>query len=117
MVIGYLALVAASVSASTAEQHKPYPCYWVTGRLAYSNGTPSLRIWPRNSHRLLGVLNRKSQADTDDALPATIKRLEPSFDRRIWGNFRVCPLAPERAGWMRMVYMTATAKLKVVPYR
>ena len=114
MVIGYLALIAASASAP---QHMPHACYWVSGRLSYSNGTPSVRIWPRGSRRLLGVLNRRSEAEADDVLPAAVQRMNPSFERSIWGNFRVCPLTPERAGWMRMVYITATAKLKAVPYR
>ena len=119
MIFRYLALLAlctamASSPAWAVIQAKSYPCYWVAGRLFYSNGTPDVRIWPRGSHRLLGVLNRKSESEADDIMPDSVLRLDPSFERSIWGRFRVCPLTPERVGWMRMVYIDVARNLKIV---
>ena len=81
-------------------------CRWVIGRLSAFNGTPSFRIWPRGTNRLLGVIGRSGGSEGPDILPASVARMGPSFHRDLWGGFRVCPQTPARVGWMRMVIVT-----------
>lgn len=65
---------------------------------------------------MLGVVNR-DHPTPDDAFPPDIpnnaaKLLTPKNDT-VWGNFYVCPAAPERAGWMRFVIVKEAARLVV----
>src|SRR5256885_9747185 len=50
-------------------------CFNVHGRLSVYNGTPSIRLWPIGSKRLLGVLDPTdaSNAPGPTILPETIK--------------------------------------------
>jgi hypothetical protein len=81
-------------------------CQWVDGRLSVYNGTPSFRIWPRGTKRLLGVVSKSGASEGRNVLPAKVRSMAPSFSRELWGSFRVCPKTPDRAGWMRMVVLT-----------
>lgn len=108
-----LMLGAAGIPSSAAG--KSYPCYWVTGRLQPYNGNPTYRIWPRGTNRLLGVVARDdSVMKEEDRLPPSLRKLSPRFGRQFWGKFRFCPVSPERAGWMRLGYLTAARDVTVV---
>ena len=96
-----LAIAPATEANATSKEN----CHWVAGRLSAYNGTPTFRIWPKGTKRLLGVVSRTGNAEGADLLPSKVRRMKPSFDRNVWGEFRVCPLAAERAGWMRMVIL------------
>ena len=79
------------------------------------NGTPSVRIWPSGTHRLLGVVNAQHPI-ADDAYKPDVPDdadalLTPENDYTVWGDFYVCPVAPERAGWMRFVVVPKAKKL------
>jgi hypothetical protein len=83
------------------------------------NGTPSIRIWPRGTHRLLGVVNLEHPI-ADDAYTPTLpdhvsNLLTQHNDFTAWGDFYVCPVAPERAGWMRFVIVKQARMLVVEP--
>ena len=69
------------------------------------NGNPTFRIWPRGTHRLLGVINWDYETNEEiDLPPAVVEALTPhAFDKEVWGNFRVCPREPSRNGTMRPV--------------
>lgn len=86
-------------------------CRWVNGRLSAYNGTPTFRIWPNGTKRLLGVVDRSGAPEGARALPAKAWKMKPSFSRDLWGSFRVCPQTPERAGWMTMVVVTDVRRL------
>jgi hypothetical protein len=83
------------------------PCFTVHGRLALANGTPSFRLLPLNSRRVFGVLDGRGNAESPTLLPKAVDDIAkppgPGPDRDLFGDFRVCPLAVERAGWMRPV--------------
>ena len=83
---------------------RTWPCYWTHGRIVAGNGTPSVRIWPNGTRRLLGVVN-PTEPGTDagelDALPTRLRRLLTDKNAyAVWGDFHVCPVMPERVGWM-----------------
>jgi hypothetical protein len=116
MMLGLAPLLAAAVAIiSTPINGLPNGnCRWVDGRLSAYNGTPTFRIWPKGTKRLFGVIARSGEAESADVLPARVSRLAPSFDRDIWGSFRVCPQTADRAGWMRMVVVVDARRLRTV---
>jgi hypothetical protein len=101
----------ATPSHIPARNYGPARCYWVSGRLSTANGTPTFRIWPKGTKRLLGVTSRSGPLENADVLPHSLRQARPTFDRDVWGDFRVCPLAPDRAGWMRMVILVDARRL------
>lgn len=109
-----LTLVLAPMAAEAAAT--PYPCYWVRGRLMAYNGTPTFRIWPRGTQRLLGVTDAKD--GEAPALPRSVAEAlgANAFDREVWGEFRVCPLAPDRRGRMRPVRLVDARGLATADY-
>jgi hypothetical protein len=99
--------IAALLIALMATEARAAPaCYRVHGRLFAANGTPSLRIWPVGTRRLLGVHDDANP----EALPPELRGGHaPSMgapdDERVevYGDFTVCPLTRDRPGHMRMV--------------
>jgi len=98
-----LALVSLFPVVAVAKS-KTWPCYWLHGRMTVGNGTPSTRIWPVGTHRILGVVNPgRPDVEVGEMPNSVIRLLTPENDLTVWGDFYVCPVAPERAGWMRFV--------------
>lgn len=123
-VVPVLLLVAALASATFPSgpgeaKAWTWPCYWVHGRMRVGNGTPSTRIWPVGTHRLLGVVNPGSPEEDvgmPDTLPMSLRRLSANEKLpTVWGDFYVCPVAPERAGWMRFVIVKRARRLRAEP--
>lgn len=83
-------------------------CFTVHGRLSAYNGTPSLRIWPIGTRRLLGIL-----ADEDLlAIPENIRN-EVGFGKDIYGDFSVCPFTESKPGQMQFVCVEAMSNVRV----
>ncbi len=119
----------ASLSASARKIPCKTPenaalCYWTHGRLAVANGNPAFRIWRIGTHRILGVFNGPSHFPpltvADDESPEFPPELDRAYevDNRahkratgimwaipppVFADFEVCPLDPERKGWMQSV--------------
>lgn len=96
--LGLLSLSLAG--ASVACEAKPTAggkCSALQGRVYLSNGTPSMRISPNGSQRVLGVL----PPENEDA-PESIKKIV-TFDHSAVANLELCPLTSERKGEMQMV--------------
>ncbi|HXH41202.1 MAG TPA: hypothetical protein VNN08_21425, partial [Thermoanaerobaculia bacterium] len=77
-------------------------CFVVRGRLSAYNGNPTFRIWPFDTHRLLGVV----PSEDPRSLPAELRGVA-SFDHDIFGTFTVCPFTKRRTGVMRFVCVEA----------
>lgn len=92
------------------------PCFRVHGRFYAANGTPGLRIWPTGTSRVLGVLDWNGDAEGRTiATPGLLKTMAArGFETRIYGDFEVCPLTKERAGWMQMVCIVRASRLAEV---
>lgn len=109
-------------------------CYWTHGRLAAGNGNPTFRIWRIGTHRMLGVFNGPSprpQSSLDEEnpeFPMSLNKAYNAYDRRMkqelgyisavpppaYADFEVCPLEPERAGWMQPVCIESANNI-VIP--
>jgi hypothetical protein len=101
-------LIAALVIAITANSAGTEDCFAIHGRLFVSNGTPSIRIWPVKTDRILGVTPDESPSALPDPLPRYV-----SFDNRIYAGFRVCSDEPERRGRMRIVRIASVKNVVV----
>ena len=83
-------------------------CFEIRGRMQIYNGSMNLRIWPVGTKRLLFV---EQNAEERFNVPTD---LEPSIQMGtlIYGNYLVCPLAPERASHMRKVCVAKAKDLR-----
>jgi hypothetical protein len=79
-------------------------CFNVHGRLSVYNGTPSIRLWPLGTKRLLGVIDPAdvSNAPGPTILPLDIKN-KLDWDKNVFGDFLVCPLTRQQPGRMQTV--------------
>jgi len=106
-----LGLAAGAIATSPAEARR-WPCSWVYGRMTAGNGTPSTRIWPVGTHRMLGVVNPgHPDVDAGKMPDKVLNLLTPEHAFTVWGDFYVCPVTPERAGWMRFVVVKDARRL------
>jgi len=89
-------------------------CFNVHGRLSVYNGTPSIRLWPLGSKRLLGVLdpNDVSSAPGPTVLPDEIK-LKLDWNKDVFGDFFVCPLSRKQPGRMQTICLESGKHLIV----
>jgi|HubBroStandDraft_6_1064221.scaffolds.fasta_scaffold268306_2 hypothetical protein len=95
-------------------------CYWTRGRLNSWNGEPPYRIWKVGTERILAVYGGPSRFPprTDDdselpELPAEIDRVFRPPDNRIFADFEVCPLEPEKVGEMQSVCIESAKNIFV----
>lgn len=91
----------ACKTAATAKS-----CYWARGRLQLSNGTPAYRLWKVGTVRLLGIYSGSGSEkinpldNENPELPAELRNYEP-LRERVYADFEVCPLEPEKKGKMQ----------------
>ena len=79
-------------------------CFSVHGRLSVYNGTPSIRLWPIGTKRLLGIIDPTdpSNAPGPTVLPVEIKN-KLDWDKDVLGEFLVCPLTHQQPSKMQTV--------------
>ena len=108
-------VAGASIGLKCDRAHKSAAeCFLVHGRLTFGNGTPAYRIWPVGSTRMLGILDARGNAESDNVIPSKILahlRPQPNPDA-LWGDFTVCPMAQKRSGWMQMVCIQDAAHVE-----
>jgi len=79
--------------------------FTVHGRLSCYNGNPTMRIWIVGSNRILGISER--EGITEPRFPARIRAIFNDgrgwFNKEVFADFLVQPLAPDKKGHMRPV--------------
>jgi hypothetical protein len=100
--------------ASGAQASGDSACFDVHGRLAIWNGAPAVRIWPVGTRRELGVVAPDGDAAGDHLLPGPVATLiQAAPDHTVvFGDYRVCPLSPDKAGRMRIVFIARASRLR-----
>jgi len=93
-------------------------CYWVRGRLSYYNGTPAFRLWKVGSHRLLGIysgpsVDRHSLDNEGPEFPVEVRNSFKPPTNRIFADFEVCPIEPERPGTMQAACIESAKNIVV----
>jgi len=93
-------------------------CFNVRGRLSVYNGTPSIRLWPLGTKRLLGVIDPRdpSAVPGRDTIPESVSS-KLNFDKDVFGDFLVCPLTRARPGRMQTVCIESGKDLVVRPHK
>ena len=81
------------------------PCFAIRGRLSFWNGTPSARIWPIGSRRLLGIHS--------DVMPPALREKMTSFDTEAYADFYVCPYTHSKPGHMQFVCIQSWKNLVI----
>jgi hypothetical protein len=102
------------IACKTAENRAS--CYWVHGRLSFYNGTPAYRLWKIGTNRLLGIYSgpgAERHDPLDNEHPELPANLPVGYDAWAYGDFEVCPLAPERAGFMQPVCIESAKNIRV----
>lgn len=100
-------LDALRLTALAPPDKSDEPCSWRRGTLYAANGSPSLRV-RLPTGRVLGVTSDfgdEAEAALPDAAWTAIKSRGDVYLTEVAGEWRVCPLAPDRAGWMRPVHL------------
>jgi hypothetical protein len=93
------------------------PCFVVHGILQGSNGVPALRLWRSGTKRVLGIVGGDGDPAADGLIPEPLKTqmttTTPGWLRSVDADFRVCPLATEKAGWMQPVCIVGATHVAV----
>jgi len=127
LALAMCALAAQALPQATAKRKSPCKtpenaasCYWTHGRLAFYNGNPPYRLWKIGTKRVLGIFSGPSiwpphdQRDQfNPELPANLERVFRPPNNRIFADFEVCPLDPERPGWMQDACIESTKNIFV----
>jgi hypothetical protein len=88
------------------------PCFKVRGRLAFYDGSPSVRIWPIGTNRILGVSEGRYYLEEFENLPSGLTA-GLTFETAMYADFTVCPFTPEEPGVMRLVCVDSAENIKV----
>jgi hypothetical protein len=91
------------------------PCFTLRGRLSLYNGTPSRRIWPVGSRRLLGISEGRFALPGYANLPPELVDELTGFDNEMFADFLVCPFTKDRPGVMRFVCVESAKNIFVRP--
>jgi hypothetical protein len=109
LLIGCVAVSAATASGEPRAEKpcREHPklagaCFTLRGRMRLANGTPTVRIWPVGTRRLLLVSEGRFVVDGYSNLPEEISR-RLSWDSDLFADFEVCPFTRPEPGVARLV--------------
>ena len=88
------------------------PCFKVYGRIRVYSGTPSVRIWPVGTNRLLGVSEGRFYNPEYSNMPPDLSNLL-TWDKEIFADLIVCPFTPDEPGVMRLVCIDSASNVVV----
>lgn len=118
LVLATLLLVSsargADIDAAAGCKNNPAivaACFPIRGRISAYNGTPSLRIWPIGTRRLLGVVPAENEI-----IPSKI-RGKVTFGQGVFANLVVCPFEPVRPGAMQAVCVESATNIRIRQYQ
>lgn len=79
------------------------------------NGTPSIRIWPVGTKRILGVSEGENNNEDYKYLPDNIED-KLNWENAIFADFTVCPFTEDKPGVMRLVCVESVENIKIIKY-
>ncbi len=88
------------------------PCYKIRGRMSFYNGTPSVRIWPVGTNRILGVSEGRFYLDDYGDVPEDLVR-QLSWGTAMFADFTVCPFTEDKTGVMRLVCVESAENITI----
>lgn len=113
LVVLALSLVAASAAAANPLCKSRLPvvgaCFTVHGRIEAYNGSPTFRIHPNGSRRILGVEDNNGDPGIPDSLRAAFQG--DAFAHPVDADFQLCPVSKPRADHMQFVCITGASHI------
>ncbi len=114
------AALMLSISLSVYAQEKPCSqnprvigsSFVVHGRLAYYNGTPTVRLWRIGTKRILGVAEHVYSVKGYVNLPKSIED-KLSWKVYLYGDFLVYPFTKSQPGVMQMICIESVKNLVI----
>jgi hypothetical protein len=93
-------------------------CYWTHGRLIIANGNPAFRLWKVGTHRILGIysgpsVDRYGPDNEDPELPANLLGKFKHYENRVFADFEICPLEPEKPGELQAACIESAKNIVV----
>ena len=113
LVIYGLCHAGESVRKKSCKEHPQLsgPCFQLRGRLSIYNGTPSLRLWPVGTTRLLGISEGRFAHPDIDNIPRQVRARLGSLDDEVFADFTVCPFASDKPGVMRLICVESATNI------
>jgi hypothetical protein len=87
-------------------------CFRIKGRMSLYNGTPSLRIWPIGTKRMLGVSEGRFKLKGYDNIPKDSQH-QIHWNAEMFGDFLVCPFTDDRPGVMRLICVESAEHISI----
>jgi len=87
-------------------------CFKIRGRMSLSNGTPSVRIWPVGTNRILGVSEGRFYLEDYANVPGELVR-QLSWETAMYADFTVCPFNDDEPGVMRLICVESAENISI----
>jgi hypothetical protein len=102
------------VKKKTCKEHPMLsgPCYKVRGRMSLSNGTPSVRIWPVRTKRILGISEGRFYVEGYSNVPEELVR-QLTWENAMFADFIVCPFTDDKPGVMKLVCVESAENIEI----
>ena len=116
LVLGLVSALPAQAGECAASPLLTGACFTVHGRLTTCTGIPNATLWVVGTKRILGVVDGKGRPNGDGLLPPALGQemfASTPCAKAAFGDFTVCPLAPDVPGVMRRVCVVAATRLVI----
>ena len=109
-----LSAIAEAQDTNSCKAHSELSgsCFEIRGRMAPSNGTPSLRIWPVGTKRLLGVSEERGSTSENYNVPKELLE-QLSFGKAMYADFTICPFTDDEPGVMRILCVESAENISI----
>ncbi len=124
-IVLFVSSIFSGINAHAAENESPSckenpllsgPCYELRGRMTLSNGTPSVRIWPVGTHRILGVSGGGSDSEDHGGVPEELAK-QLGWETAMFADFSVCPFSDDKQGEMRRVCVASAKNISIKKWK
>jgi len=88
------------------------PCFKVKGRMTFSNGNPSIRIWPVGTNRMLGISEGRFYLEDYENVPEDLVR-QLTWNNEMFADFTVCPFTDDELSVMRYICVESAENISV----
>ena len=88
------------------------PCFKIRGRMSFSNGTPSIRIWPVGTNRILGVSEGRFYLEGYENVPEELVH-QLSWETGMYTDFTICPFTNDEPGVMRLICVESAKNISI----
>jgi len=88
------------------------PCFKIRGRMFSSNGTPSIRIWPVGTNRILGISEGRFYLEDYENVPEELVH-QLNWETVLYADFTICPFTNDEPGVMRLICVESAENISI----